>query len=147
MRKSALPPLPFEFRDVRDDEASTGFVIRVPAHILSKADLLAALATTGRFPDYFGRNWDSLLDCLRDFHWIEEQRIVIAHTDLPLQTLPKECRTYLEILRDSVLDWTRHGDPDGNHSSMPLEHELLVLFPASLQSRTMDALRKQADGN
>lgn len=146
MRKLALPHPPFEFRDVRAEDASTGFVIRVPTHISSKADLMAGLATAGRFPHYFGRNWDSLLDCLRDFHWIEEKRIVIAHSDLPLQALPNECRTYLEILRDSVLDWTRHGDPDGNHPSMPPEHELLVLFPASLQSRAMDVLQKKADG-
>ncbi len=30
-----------------------------------KAELLDALAAAFRFPGYFGRNWDALLDCLR----------------------------------------------------------------------------------
>lgn len=31
----------------------------------AKAELLEALASAFRFPAYFGRNWDALLDCLR----------------------------------------------------------------------------------
>lgn len=34
--------------------------------IRSKDDLLRAAAEALRFPDYFGMNWDALLDCLRD---------------------------------------------------------------------------------
>ena len=34
--------------------------------IRSKDDLLRAAAAAMRFPDYFGMNWDSLIDCLRD---------------------------------------------------------------------------------
>ena len=35
------------------------------ASIQDKAALMAALAAAFRFPAYFGRNWDALLDCLR----------------------------------------------------------------------------------
>lgn len=35
------------------------------AAVPAKAELLEALAAGFRFPAYFGRNWDALLDCLR----------------------------------------------------------------------------------
>jgi RNAse (barnase) inhibitor barstar len=34
--------------------------------IRSKDDLLRAVAAAMRFPDYFGMNWDAVVDCLRD---------------------------------------------------------------------------------
>ena len=35
------------------------------AAVPGKAELMDALAAGFRFPGYFGRNWDALLDCLR----------------------------------------------------------------------------------
>jgi RNAse (barnase) inhibitor barstar len=34
--------------------------------VRTKDDLLRALAAAMRFPDYFGMNWDAVVDCLRD---------------------------------------------------------------------------------
>lgn len=36
------------------------------AAIRSKDELMNALAGTLKFPDHFGRNWDAVIDCLRD---------------------------------------------------------------------------------
>lgn len=126
--------MPFEFREVRSDEGPTSSVLRVPANVQSKDELLAALAVAGRFPGYFGGNWDSLLDCLRDFHWIEEKRIVVVHADLPLRANPQECRIYLEVLRDAVDDWARSPSSATRPATTFPEHDFCVVFPASLQS-------------
>lgn len=32
--------------------------------------LFARIAARLRFPDWFGHNWDALLDCLRDLSWL-----------------------------------------------------------------------------
>ena len=69
------------------------FVLRIPAGIRSKVELLQSLANAGRFPEYFGRNWDDLLDCLRDLSWISNKSVVIVHSDLPLRDNAAECRT------------------------------------------------------
>ncbi|RUP21055.1 hypothetical protein BC936DRAFT_139218 [Jimgerdemannia flammicorona] len=46
----------------------TARIAIVPANISSKEDLLGTLAKELEFPSYFGRNWDALVDCLRDYY-------------------------------------------------------------------------------
>lgn len=108
----------FEFVDVNALETSADdFVAVVPAGITSAKDLLRALAEALRFPEYFGFNWNALYDCLRDFHWLEQDTIVLAHQDAPaLQASTLE--TYLDVLRAAML--ARHPD----------EPHLRVVFPA-----------------
>jgi RNAse (barnase) inhibitor barstar len=45
--------------------------------ITSKVDFLDAIATALDFPSYFGRNWDALVDCLRDI----ETPVEVVWTD------------------------------------------------------------------
>jgi RNAse (barnase) inhibitor barstar len=108
------------------------FVLRVPAEVRSKSDLLAVLASAGHFPDYFGSNWDALQDCLRDLSWIGNRKVVIVHSDLPLRESPAECRIYLEILQTVLANWTESVKP---YAAEPppewpyVDHELRVVFP------------------
>jgi hypothetical protein len=134
--------MPFEFIGSLEHEALAGdFILEVPAGIQSKGELLEALARAGQFPNYFGRNWDALLDCLRDFNWIHEKQIVIKHSDMPLRAHPTDCRTYLEILREAANDWTRTASrPSAAETSTFPDHELRVLFPAFERSAVSDVL-------
>lgn len=91
----------------------------------------------GHFPAYYGCNWDALLDCLRDFSWADQRRIVITHDDLPLSNDKKELQVYLEILETAVIDWkkVKEGPFAEPPKEMPyIEHELLVVFPSSVES-------------
>lgn len=120
-----------EYTDYPDCDQED-FVLRVPAEIRSKADLLAVLASAGHFPDYFGSNWDALQDCLRDLSWIGNRKVVIVHSDLPLRESPAECRIYLEVLQTVLADWTESVK---THAAEPpsewpyVDHELRVVFP------------------
>jgi RNAse (barnase) inhibitor barstar len=135
---------PFEFTEPSDDNnaSADSFVLRVPPGIRSKADLLQALATAGRFPDYFGNNWDALLDCLCDFGWVREKQIVITHSDVPLRAHPGECRTYLEILREAHNDWAGSSGHSKDAAARDLfpDHELRVQFPRFEQSSILNLL-------
>jgi hypothetical protein len=130
--------LPFLF--VSDTSAlptEHDFVIKVPKGVRSKAALLTYYEREGHFPACFGFNWDALLDCLRDFSWANQKRIVITHDDLPLLNDQKELRVYLEILETAVNDWEKVGEGPFVEppEEMPfIEHELLVVFPASVES-------------
>ena len=118
----------FIFEREEDFVRAGDFAAMIPRDIGSKEALFERLARTLGFPDYFGKNWDALSDCLRDFHWREERRIVIAHAELPgLEA--SDVKTYLEILSNAVEDWRRSGDRD-----------LIVVFPRDARRTVEDVL-------
>jgi len=129
---------PFEY--VGDGDVSTksiDFVITIPQGLTSKEELLETYAVAGKFPPYFGENWDALLDCLHDFSWIEIQSIVIQHGDLPLKDSPSDCETYLDILKVAANDWlvaTDHSRLDSPVNWPTVDHTLRILFPADAKS-------------
>ena len=84
----------FKFTDPSIYKTSAdSFVLQIPHGIESKMELLDALSNTGKFPSYFGKNWDALFDCLRDFSWISQKQVVILHSDLPLIGNAQECKS------------------------------------------------------
>ena len=109
--------LPFKFSDnLPSYDAAEVFYVRVEPEISLSEELLRSLYYLLWLPGYFGFNWDALYDCLRDLAWIPCRKVVLVHEVLP--NLPEEdLKIYLEVLRDSVLDW--EGDQ---------AHELEVFF-------------------
>ncbi|TBV08078.1 barstar family protein [Stutzerimonas kirkiae] len=99
--------LPFKFFSAEPSyDAAEVFYVRIDPAISTSEELLKALYYSLWFPGYFGFNWDALYDCLRDLEWIPRRKVVIVHSILP--KLPEsELKVYLEVLRDSALDWER----------------------------------------
>jgi hypothetical protein len=134
-----MDKLPFLFvNDVSTLPTEHDFVLKVKKGIQSEADLLSHYELEGNFPGYFGRNWDALLDCLRDFSWASQKRIIIAHQDLPLENDVEGLRIYLDILETAINDWKeiREGPSFVPLDGVPfVKHELLVVFPSAVESR------------
>ncbi|WP_338640930.1 barstar family protein [Burkholderia pyrrocinia] len=84
--------------------AGDAFSAKVSGDIRTAPQLFEVLYRELNLPGYFGFNWNALFDCLRDFHWVDEQRVVIIHEELP-DLVFSEMKIYLEVLRDAVLDW------------------------------------------
>ncbi|WP_328461455.1 barstar family protein [Streptomyces sp. NBC_00448] len=68
-----------------------------------------------RLPDWFGRNWDALADCLTDLSWwpVEPggRRLHVRNWQGFAAELPREWRIVKDILRDAELFW-RHTDSE-----------------------------------
>lgn len=47
-------------------------------HVHGKADFLALLAKTMKFPEWFGGNWDALADVLTDLSWHDAPGYVLV---------------------------------------------------------------------
>jgi RNAse (barnase) inhibitor barstar len=92
--------------------------------INNKNELFKQLSKKLLFPDYFGLNWDALLDMLCDFNWIEQQRIVLVHDDL-LVLDKKELHIYLGILFDAIKSWQDWKEDE--------KHSLEVVFSKNVK--------------
>lgn len=91
------------------------FVVHISI-VHNETELMNELNSKFKFP-YFGFNWDALYDLLRDFHWINQKKIVLVHDEMP-KFDDASMKTYILLLRDSVNDWKVGED-----------HSLEVIFP------------------
>lgn len=85
-----------------------------------KEQLLRQLSIQLNFPEYFGSNWDALLDCLSDFHWINQTKIVIVHDEVPVLN-DNDLRIYFDLISEAILSWRKYKDGK--------EHLLEIVFP------------------
>ena len=98
--------------DALADAGARVFRIRGDA-IDSKDAFLDAIAGIMGFPDYFGRNWDALEDCLTDLAWIDAPAVVLVldRTGRFAQKQPEAWRVALDVLRSAEAYWAKAGPP------------------------------------
>jgi mannose-6-phosphate isomerase-like protein (cupin superfamily) len=77
------------------------------AHIKSKEDLLAALAREFKFPSYFGKNWDALIDSWSDLCWLPARgyTTIFRNEDLFQEAAPKDHKVFLDVFWDISERW------------------------------------------
>jgi RNAse (barnase) inhibitor barstar len=75
--------------------------------IRGKGALLDRLARALRFPDWFGRNWDALEECLTDLSWLEAKGVVVLldGADAFAEAAPEDFASGLEVLRSAAGFW------------------------------------------
>src|SRR5262245_822619 len=94
----------------------SAFVVHLQG-IKTEEQLFRELSSKFEFPPYFGYNWNAVYDCLRDFHWIKQKKILLIHDDFP--SLDQQALSiYLQVLRDAANDW-----------SQTEEHTFEIVFP------------------
>jgi hypothetical protein len=113
----AEPPLRLIGEDSALPAAESGEVrARVDgAQIGSENELFAALAEALSFPDWFGANWDALLDCLRDLGGGEQRpaavTLVVEEADVLLANAPRAGALLIETWVSAALWWARRDVP------------------------------------
>ncbi len=89
--------------------ASGGEMFELDGELMSEtAGLMAEFARVLRFPDYFGKNWDALSDCLTDLSWFDTRShfvVAIDHWDYCASPILQE------ILQEAVALWADSEAP------------------------------------
>ena len=80
------------------------------AKLKGKADLLRAVAAEHHFPDYFGNNWDALIDCWSDMSWLPAKGYVtlILHADTFQSAHAKAHDELVTVCNDVAERWHGH---------------------------------------
>lgn len=73
----------------------------------TKSALLAQLGARLCFPEYFGRNWDALDECVRDLAWMPARGYVLAVTnaDELLSDDRRDYETFISLMRTAGAEW------------------------------------------
>ncbi|KAB2936742.1 MAG: barstar family protein [Rhodocyclaceae bacterium] len=73
----------------------------------NKTELIERLATALVFPDWFGRNWDGLADCLGDLSWLPAAGylILIEHCDDFHARLGEDFAIALQVFAEAADAW------------------------------------------
>ncbi|WP_431045113.1 barstar family protein [Streptomyces sp. P1-3] len=82
--------------------------------VSDKAAFLDRCARDLRLPDWFGRNWDALADCLTDLSWWGEPTGYLLRVQgwaAFRAADPAAAETAAEILTEAADYWTRNGTP------------------------------------
>ncbi len=91
--------------------------------LTSKDGMLDAFAEALAFPEYFGRNWDALEECLHDATL--SAGLCIDRAGIPESADPESWEILLDILAASAEDWQAVEQPfsiflRGGHAAYPL---------------------------
>ena len=124
----SLVPTGFEFvEDPSTCHPAATRLVRIPAGVLRKRDLMSIYSRELQLPSYFGWNWDALEECLRDLSRLPAGRIAIIHEGLPLARSHKSQRVYLQMLREVAA------------TSTASSHPIAVVLPAAAQAIVLRA--------
>jgi len=78
-----------------------------------KDQMLAAIARSLRFPEWFGHNWDALTDSLLDMGWLPATGyvIILEHCDGIHGRAEADFVNLMQIFQDAAVTWREDGVP------------------------------------
>jgi RNAse (barnase) inhibitor barstar len=89
-------------------------VFRIDLHeVCNKEDMLRAIGSAMHFPDWYGANFDALMDCLCDLDWrtAAGYTIILEHCD-PVHGLAEDdFVTVLDIFARAATEWREQNTP------------------------------------
>ncbi len=112
-----------------EPHTSKSLVVEVPRNMDSKDPLLSFLAANLNFPSYFGMNWDALDECLSDLSWLNVDKVVLWHSDVPFFAGSQDRKSYLELLNSLCKE--------------ELRRKIEVIFPSDMKDEVESTLARQ----
>ncbi len=83
------------------------------AQATTKAAMLDAIARAMNFPEWFGHNWDALMDCLADMGWqpAEGYVVILEHCDGIHGHVEADFVQTLQVFESAAGEWREQGIP------------------------------------
>jgi RNAse (barnase) inhibitor barstar len=83
------------------------------AGVRDKHELLAAIGKAMAFPEWFGFNWDALMDCLADLGWrpAEGYVVILEHCDGIHGRAEADFVQALQVFEAAANEWREQGIP------------------------------------
>ena len=83
------------------------------AKVRNKEGLLAAIGDAMAFPEWYGHNWDALLDCLADLGWrpAEGYVVILEHCDRIHGMAEADFVQTLQVFENAANEWREQGIP------------------------------------
>lgn len=130
---------PASFVFVPDPETwppPSGRVVRISRHLRTKRAVLGVFRKEFQLPEYFGWNWDALLDSLRDLPGLEpEASVTLIHDGLPFGPDSSRSRqAYLGLLR-GLVEESETGGP-----------RWTIVFPTRVQAEVERVTADEDEG-
>ncbi len=81
--------------------------------IRDKKTFLEQIARAIKFPDYFGKNWDALQDCLTDLQGIQVKGYVLVFESPErfIKSSPDDWAVALDVFKSVIEFWQAQGIP------------------------------------
>lgn len=78
-----------------------------------KEDMLAVIGRAMNFPEWYGHNWDALMDCLVDLDWrpAEGYVIILEHCDGIHGRAEADFVQTLQVFENAANEWREQGIP------------------------------------
>jgi RNAse (barnase) inhibitor barstar len=89
-------------------------VIRIDLkRLASKAGLLQRAARAFNFPEWFGKNWDALNECLTDLSWLDGRGwvIIFENSQDLASRKPQVFHSAVEVFQSANDYWRQAGKP------------------------------------
>jgi RNAse (barnase) inhibitor barstar len=89
-------------------------VVRIDlARLASKTGLLGRAARALKFPEWFGKNWDALNDCLTDLSWLQGNGwvMILENSKGFAERKPQLFQDAVEVFQAASDYWRRAGKP------------------------------------
>jgi RNAse (barnase) inhibitor barstar len=122
---------------IHDIDKAIGYPIHtIDSNLCTKSpNFFKEISISLKLPDYFGKNWDALDECLADMEWLQEQGWVLFFLNseqLLCEEKKDDFDTLIDVLHTVGKDWSTSRDGDGlPHTKIPKPFHFIFHTTAS----------------
>jgi RNAse (barnase) inhibitor barstar len=135
------------YENIKEAYNAPGFLYAdIPESITNEDGLMEIYAKIPWMPEYFGKNLNSLDECLRDVVFYPSSVNKIIHHDIPTFAQGDWVGYYLNVLNRAIQYLELHRELK-NETKPPYASELIIYFPIKFKTEIEELIQKFGIGD